>query len=178
MAALADVAQLLQNLHAMREPPPPSPVAPFLLMLTAGVVLAAAGFVAWRLASRRRAGLERAATLALVATRGLAPAERVAAQARLLRRIVLLKKGESAARAQGGDWLATLDGTFATRFFTEGAGRAYAEALYRRDIGQSAVEVEALDRSLADIIHRMGPSKRASSTPAASELAPGARAEA
>lgn len=160
--AVADVAQLLLNLHPMREPPPPSPVAPFLLMLVVGVALAAIGSIAWRLARRRRSGLRRSAELALAATRTLDPGERLAAQARLLRRLVRARDGENAARAQGDGWLAALDRTFGTTFFTAGAGRAYADGLYRRDgAGRDADGVEALDRSLADLFVHLGRRPRA-----------------
>ena len=150
---MPDVAQLLQNLHPMREPPPPSPVAPFVAMLAAGIVLAAVGVVAWWQIRRRRAGLRRAAELALAATRDLSPPERLAAQARLLRRLVRARVGDGAARGEGEGWLATLDRAFATTFFTEGPGRAYADGLYRRG-GDS--DVDQLDRSLADLIGRLG----------------------
>ena len=154
---MADVAQLLQSLHPMREPPPPSPIAPYLVTLAIGIVAAAIAFVVWRQARRRRAGIRRAAGLALAATRTLAPPERLAAQARLLRRLVRARDGEIAARAQGEGWLASLDRTFATDFFTSGAGRAYADSLYRRD---DAVDVEALDSSLAELVARLGGPKR------------------
>ncbi len=154
---MADVAQLLQSLHPMREPPPPSPVAPFLLMLGLGVALAAAGVLVWRQARRRRVGVRRSAETALAATRTLDPAERLAAQASLLRRLVRARSGEAAARRQGSGWLAALDGTFSTTFFTEGDGRAYADALYRRE---GARDVEALDRSLAELIGRLGAQRR------------------
>ncbi len=159
---MPDVAQLLQSLHPMREPPPPAPVAPFLAMLAAGVAIAAIGFVAWRQARRRRAGLRRSAELALAGTRGLDPAERMLAQARLLRRVVRASAGDGAARAQGDTWLAALDRTFATTFFTTGAGRAYADELYRRgDAGRNKEHVEALDRSLAELIPHLGKRPRA-----------------
>lgn len=152
-----DVAQLLQSLHPMREPPPPSPVEPFLLTLVLGFCVAIVGLVVWRQVRRRRAGLRRSAEAALAATRGLAPPERFAAQARLLRRLVRAQSGETAARAHGEGWLAALDGTFATTFFTSGAGRAYADTLYRRDgAGRDPRQVDALDRSLADFIARLG----------------------
>lgn len=159
---MVDVAQLLQSLHPMREPPPPSPIAPFLVTLAIGIVAAAVGFVAWRQVRRRRAGLRHAAGLALAATRTLAPPERLAAQARLLRRLVRARDGETASRAQGDDWLAGLDRTFASDFFTSGAGRAYADSLYRRD---AAVDVEALDRSLAELLARLGGPSRANTRP-------------
>ena len=159
---MADVAQLLQGLHPMREPLPPTPVMPFLAMLSVGLAVAAVGFVAWRLARRRRAGLRRSAELALAGTRGLDPAERMVAQARLLRRVVRASAGENAARAQGDGWLAALDRTFATTFFTTGAGRAYADGLYRRgEAGRSTDQVDALDRSLAELIARLGTKNRA-----------------
>ena len=159
---MADVAQLLQNLHPMREPPPPSPIAPFLLMFAIGVAIAAIAYAAWRQARRRRAGLRRSAELALAATRTLDPGERLAAQARLLRRLVRARDGEFAARAQGDGWLAALDRSFGTTFFTAGAGRAYADGLYRRDgEGRDEDRVEALDRSLDDLFTHLGARPRA-----------------
>lgn len=159
---MADVAQLLQTLHPMREPPPPAPVAPFLLMLAIGVAVAAIAYAAWRQARRRRSGLRRSAELALAATRTLDPGERLAAQARLLRRLVRARDGEAAARAHGDGWLAALDRSFGTTFFTAGAGRAYAEDLYRREWeGRNADRVEALDRSLADLFTHLAARTRA-----------------
>lgn len=154
---MPDVAQLLESLHPMREPPPPSPVAPFLTTLAVGVAVAALIFVLWRLARQRSIGMRRSAARALVATRNFDPDERLAAQATLLRQVVRIRAGESAARTQGDGWLATLDRTFATSFFTAGAGRAYADSLYRRD---GAEDVEALDRSLSDLIARLGTGSR------------------
>lgn len=150
---MADVAQLLQTLHPMREPPPPVPVLPFLLTIGVGLVLATLGFAALVALRRRRLGLRRAARLALAATRDLPPAERFAAQAGLLRRLVRVRAGVAAAREQGDGWLLTLDRVFATTFFTAGDGRAFADALYRRG---GTPDVEAVDRSLTGLFARIG----------------------
>ena len=77
------------------------------------------------------------------------PAERLAAQAQLLRRLVRALSGDSAARAQDGAWLGVLDRTFSTTFFTSGAGRVFGDGLYRP--GADA-DVEALDHSLSSLI--------------------------
>lgn len=149
---MADVARLLETLHPMREPPPPAPVLPTLAMAALGFALALTAIVlAWQ-ARRRHAVLRRGAMAALEATRRLAPGERLTAQAQLLRRLARRLGGEAAASAQGRAWLETLDRLFSTRFFTEGAGRAYGEALYRP---AGALDVDALDAALAGLLAKM-----------------------
>ena len=146
---MADIAQLLQTMRPMREPPSPTPIMPFLDMLAIGIMTAAVVFAIIVALKRSRYGLRRSAEEALAASRNLMPAERLAAQARLLRRLVRVQSGDAAARAEGGAWLGILDRAFATTFFTAGAGRAFGDALYRRG---SETEVEALDRALSGFI--------------------------
>lgn len=149
---MVDVARLLETMHPMREPPPPAPIAPYLVML--GLGCAAAGvllFVAWQM-RRRRMALRASAEAALAASRGLAPADRLAAQAHLLRRLARRLDGDAAARASGDDWLQRLDRIFDTRFFTDGAGAIFGDKLYRQPAG---VDVDALDRSLSGLIAQL-----------------------
>ena len=153
---MADVAQLLQTMHPMREPPPPAPIVPYLVMLAVGILGAALAFVVIRQAGHARAGLRRSAEAALAGSRQLLPAERLAAQARLLRRIVRTVAGDGAARAQDGAWLGVLDRTFATTFFASGDGRVYGDALYRRG---AEADVEALDQALSGFIAALRPSR-------------------
>ena len=149
---MVDVARLLETLHPMREPPPPQAITPALILTAIGCLAAAALFVAvWR-ARGRYAALRRAAEATLAASRRLAPAERLAAQAQLLRRLVRGLAGEGEARKQGRAWLESLDRVFATRFFTEGDGTAFGEALYRP---QPSADIDALDHSLAALFAKV-----------------------
>ena len=155
---MADVARLLETLHPLREPPAPAPIAPVLAMLAIGCVAAMLAFVvAWRV-GRRRTAVRGAAAAALAASRALAPPERLAAQAGLLRRLVRGALGEPAAREQGEAWLRRLDQMFETRFFTEDAGVVFGDPLYRRP---SDLDVEALDRSLLGFFAKMPVGARA-----------------
>ncbi len=153
---MADVARMLELMHPMREPPPPSPVAPFLVMALLGCAAAVLALALVWQAWRRGAGLRRSALAALAASRALVPDERFAAQAGLLRRLARRLGGEAAARLHGQAWLERLDAMFGTRFFTQGEGQAYGDALYAR---QCVSDVDALDRSLARLIANL-PSRR------------------
>lgn len=153
---MADVARMLELMHPLREPPPPSPVAPYLVMLAVGCIAAVAGLVLLVQARRRGADLRRSALAALAASRTLVPEDRLAAQAALLRRLARRLGGEAAGRRHGRPWLEGLDAMFGTPFFTQGEGQAYGDALYAR---RPAVDIEALDRSLAGLIAKL-PSRR------------------
>ena len=154
---MADTGRLLELMHPMREPPQPAALTPYLFMLATGCLVAVAAFAAYRIGLRRRAGLRRSAEAALAASRALAPPERLAAQAMVLRRLVRNVAGESDARAQGSVWLQTLDRMFGTRFFTQGEGKAFGDALYAPS---TAPDVDALDRALAGMIATL-PTRRA-----------------
>ncbi len=151
---MADTDRLLELMHPMREPPQPAAVTPFLFMVGVGCLAALAAFVLYWIALRRRAGLRRSAEAALAASRALAPPDRLAAQAMVLRRLVRSTVGDRDARAQGSVWLQTLDRLFATHFFTQGEGQAFGDALYARSI---AVDVDALDRALGRLIATFSP---------------------
>ena len=153
---MADTARLLELMHPMREPPQPAAVTPYLFMAGLGCLAALVGFAVYWFNRHRRAGLRQSAEAALAASRPLVPAERLAAQATLLRRLVRAAAGEREARAQGAVWLQTLDLVFGTRFFTQGEGTAYGEALYAP---RTAPDVDALDRALTGLIAKL-PSRR------------------
>ena len=140
---MADPAAALDALRPLHLPEMAEGTAIMLAMAGAGLVAAllAGAWLLPRLAARHV--LRRAALAGLAATRALAPAERIAAQAMLLRRLARTLGAD--AGAQGEAWLATLDHLFATPFFTTGAGRAIADAPYRP---VAAAEVAALDRGL------------------------------
>ena len=60
--------------------------------------------------------------------------------------------GDDAAHARGAAWLQRLDKVFETNFFTQGAGTAFGEALYRQN---RDLDVEALDRALHGFIAKV-----------------------
>lgn len=103
------------------------------------------------LRDRQRRSVRRAALRELAAARALPPEQRLVAQARLLRRLARTLRGDAAASARGTDWAATLDGLFATDFFTRGAGRVLADGLYRRASPDSA----AIDAELGRLFARI-----------------------
>ena len=146
-----DIGRVLEMMHPMREPPQPASLAPFAITLAIGCAVALMLLGLAIAARRRRADLRRAAVAALARTRGLAPPERLAAQAALLRRLVRRVAGEAAAKAQGPAWLERLDAVFSTRFFTQGEGAAYGDALYAR----TAPDVDKLDAELTGLFAKL-----------------------
>lgn len=104
------------------------------------------------LRARRGASVRRAALRELALASRLEPEARRVAQARLLRRVVRTLRGEEAARARGPAWAETLDATFGTDFFRNGAGRAFADDLYRRPGSGDPAGIDAgLTRLVAKI---------------------------
>lgn len=99
----------------------------------------------------RRRALRRSALDELATTRALADEERLLAQAALLRRVVGALDGD-AAHQRGDAWLARLDATFSTRFFSRERGQAFGDALYRPP---AEPDIEALDAALEDIFARI-----------------------
>lgn len=146
---MADPSELIGRLRPLRAPPPDG-TAEILLMALAGCIAGAALTIAFLLWRARRRPLRRAALAALAAARVLPAAERLAAQARLLRDVAAAFDG--GARLHGDAWLARLDAIFATSTFTEGEGRAFGEALYRP---LTHDPTEALDRALAKLLARL-----------------------
>ncbi len=143
----ASVVDSLRPLH----PPPADGTAEILVMTLVGCLAAAAGALALRRLRARRQPARRAALAALAASRRLPAPDRLAAQAQLLRNVADAR--DSGARAlRGEDWLAHLDRIFATRFFSEGPGRAFGDALYRPRDDDPA---EALDRELQKLLTRL-----------------------
>jgi hypothetical protein len=157
---MADPVGALAALRDIHVPAGGGAAVPVVTMILLGGALGIALSLALRPLFRRWRAVRRAALRALAASRSLDPAERLAAQAMLLRRLVRTIDGAAAARRQGRDWLDTLDRRFATRFFTEGDGRAFGEALYRplpaQDIDHRIDRhIEALDAALARLIGRI-----------------------
>lgn len=104
--------------------------------------------------ARLRDTVRRAALRELALMGALPPTERPVAQARLLRRVVRTLSGEAAASARGPAWAQTLDRTFKTRFFEEGAGRDLVDGLYSRPGGADPAAIEAELKRLFSAIGR------------------------
>ena len=95
------------------------------------------------LRARMQASTRRAALRELALAHNLDPETRRVAQARLLRRVVRTLRGDEAAASRGATWARELDGTFATDFFSRGAGQALVEGLYRRPQASDAAVIDA-----------------------------------
>jgi hypothetical protein len=147
--SMADPSELISQLRPLRAPPPDGSAEILSMALIGGIAGAAltVALLYWR---ARRRPLRRAALAALAASRDLPAAERLAAQAKLLRDVAAAFDGS--ARLGGEPWLARLDTIFATTMFSEGEGRAFGEALYRP---RADDPTEALDRSLTRLLARL-----------------------
>lgn len=152
---MADPAEALAGLRPIHLPADSGEVALIATAALAGVCLALAATALMRLLASRRGAERRAALDELALSRGLPPDERLAAQARLLRRLMRTIDGEAPRGLSGAAWLARLDRILGTSFFTAGAGQAFGEPLYRRS---QAATVETLDLELSRLIAKI-PSK-------------------
>lgn len=157
---MADPAGVLDGLRDLHWPFAGAAAGPVATMIAVGCALAIGLSAALWPVLRRWRAVRRAALAALATSRLLDPPERLAAQAMLLRRVVRTIDGDAAARLHGRDWLAHLDRLFATRFFTEGEGRSFGEALYRPlpdgDVGDVVDErIDILDAELAGLFARI-----------------------
>jgi Domain of unknown function (DUF4381) len=121
------------------------------LALGAGLALAALIALLARRGVLRTWAVRREALAELAQARTLHPGEAVRSQALLLRRVAVTLKGDTAAGLAGEVWLDTLDGIFHTRFFSEGAGRCFGDALY----GPAAPDAAALDAELTALTRRL-----------------------
>ena len=147
---MADASSVLDRLRPLRAPPDDGASA-ILLMGLLGAVAAMLLAVSLRRLFARHRPLRRAALDALAASRVLPGPERLAAQARILRDVARAHDDDAAA-LQGAAWLARLDALFDTRLFSDGAGQAFGEALYRPC---DDAPVETLDRELARLFARL-----------------------
>ena len=136
---MAEAAAALDLLRPMHAPAGLENVGAMALMLALGLGLAA---LLWPLLIRR-GNLRREALREFFRAQTLAGNEKRTAQARLLRQIVRRLDG-NAPFAEGPAWLARLDQVFATRFFTQGAGRCFGAALYERAGNQPDREIDAM----------------------------------
>ena len=143
---MTETETLLAALRPIR-PPPDAGEGALLALALVGAALgfAAAAYAANWLRRRRARGLAAAALLA--AARGLAPQERLAAQAKLARSLAR-ERDPSSPPLSGEAQLRKLDALFGVSFFAQGPGRALGEALYRPE-PQKPETLDAIDRELS-----------------------------
>ncbi len=149
---MTDQAEALSGLRPINPAVDAGGVTALIAMALIGCACALALALLFRVMARRCRAIRRSALAELATSRSLQPDERLAAQAALLRRVIRTVEGDAPARLRDKDWLACLDRTFGTSFFTGGGGRAYGEALYRPS---SSRDVEALDHALAGFFARL-----------------------
>jgi len=99
----------------------------------------------------RRRALRRFALEELAATRAFSEDARLVAQAALLRRVVA-RLDAAAAQERGDAWLTRLDRAFSTQFFSQQAGQAFGDALYRPP---ADFDLDALDEALQRLFSRI-----------------------
>ncbi|SFG42035.1 protein of unknown function [Methylobacterium gossipiicola] len=150
----ADAPASLDQLRGLHLPADAAGAAqgPVVLAMVLGFTAALLVGLVRVLRARQRVSLRRVALRELADANTLPPGPRRVAQARLLRRLVRTLRGDAAASAQGAAWAATLDGLFATDFFTKDAGRTFADGLYRRE----ASEPGSVDAELVRLMQRIG----------------------
>lgn len=147
---MADTAEILTELRDLRVPEPTGlgpladTAAAFSLGLAAALVVALLlRAVASRPPSRRQAALAE-----LAQTRRLAPAERLMAQATILKRVAAELGTDG-----GGEWPAALDRQLGSDFFSAGPGVGLRQCIYRRDT--SSVDPDLIEREVARLLRRM-----------------------
>jgi len=121
------------------------------LGILAGLALAAGAILLLRTRPLRMRAARRALRASLAETRHLQQDERLAAQARLLRRAARTVAGDHVAQLRGDAWLAALDRMFATDFFSRGEGRCFGDRLY----AATASDAEPRDRQLEQLAGRL-----------------------
>ncbi len=148
---MADAAHLLDGLRPLHIASGRDSAAPVLVMASLGCAAAlVCAFTLGPWLIRRRA-LRRFALEELAATRPLPEDARLVAQAALLRRVVA-QSDAAAAQVHGDAWLTHLDRMFSTRFFSQGGGRAFGDALYRPP---GDLDVDTLDGALHRLFSRI-----------------------
>lgn len=129
---MPDADKILEALRPAHLPPAPGgfSLGDVALPVAIGLLLALAVALLWPRRIPGRARVAASALAELKRARTLPPAEARIVQARLLRRVVAARDGRAAARLNGEAFAAHLDRSFATDFFTAGAGRGLASGLY------------------------------------------------
>lgn len=145
----ADVLEELRDIHlpSLSEG---SVVADWAAGCALGLLVAVLVMLLARAVVRRPASRRAAALADLTASRGLQPAERLLAQARILQQLALqlnLRPGDS-----GEHWSIQLGHRLGSDFFASGQGAGMSEALYRPN---SAIDPALLDQELLRLLKRL-----------------------
>ena len=129
---MPDADKILEALRPAHLPPAALDFGPgdVALPIALGLLLAVLVSLAWPRLIRGRSRVSVSALAELRRARALPPAEARIVQARLLRRVVAARDGRPAASLRGAEFAAHRDRSFATDFFTAGAGRRLVTGLY------------------------------------------------
>jgi len=149
---MADATQLLKDLRPLHMAGTISDVMPVVVMSLLGCAAALGLYFILSPRLRRRRMVRTFALNRLAGARTLPAPERLAVQAAILRSLVKALNGSKAAHARGAEWLACLDTTFSTRFFTSEQGQVFSDPLYQPSI---AFDIEAIDTALAGFFSRI-----------------------
>ena len=151
---MSDPAELLLQLRDIHQPPAPADSSGvFLAFVILGILLLLivfASLIYWR-----RQALNRSVRAELQQLKALSASNSSLALHQLaviLRRMMHHIHGDTINQLENDRWLQKLDSTFNTRFFTQGQGVVFGEALYRSvqadsiDTTQLCDELDALIR--------------------------------
>ena len=137
-----DKTNPLDTLRDIRLPPPPAGLPDWVLLALAAFAFLSAVLLV--LALLRRFRPDRRALFQRIDEALRLPDDAAVAQlAHVLRDEALHSAGPAAAQLTGDAWLGWLDRRYATRFFSEGAGQAFGDALYGRSTDTDAGRLAA-----------------------------------
>jgi len=149
---VADATQLLKDLRPLHMASSVDDVTPLLVMSLLGCAAALVLYFFLAPWIKRRRLLRTSALDRLARARTLPAAERLAAQASILRSLVKALNGNMAAHARGAEWLTCLDTTFSTHYFSSGQGQVFSDPLYQPAV---SFDIEAIDKVLAGFFRRI-----------------------
>ncbi len=155
---MSDAAELLLDLKDIHEPVAPATSSALLLgLFSLMVILAMLGLIAYFI--WRRNTLNRILQQELAQIGEQKHEHALHQLAVLLRRTMHYLHGDSINQLQNEQWLALLDKTFTTNYFSEGRGSVFGETLYqphqRNTQPASSADTKQLCRDLHKLIGRI-----------------------
>lgn len=150
---MSDTTELLNSVRDIHEPlPPESSSALLLVLLMLLFVLVSILALVALFKSRRKINKELQAELNAI---GSVHSDTALVQiATVLRRVMHHVHGDKINQLEGNNWLAALDSTFTTNYFSEGKGSILGSALYSPATnGQH--ETQALCRDISQLIGKL-----------------------
>jgi len=157
MLAMSDTSQLLQSLHDIQEPLPPTTAIPWWLILT--LVFVSVSALAWQLMRKRTHQDWRATLITELSCATTLPTEQARLHlARTLRSVARIVDGAEVNALEGEAWLQPLDHQFNTQYFTTGNGQTFGAALYKAEHSNPACAA-TLTTELTSLVKQWRPKK-------------------